>query len=154
MNPKQNRERMVRMMLEEFRFERVHVAVQATLVLYSQGLTTGIVVDSGDGVTHMVPVFEGVSPQHLVKRVDLAGRDVTRQLIKLLQIAGYQFNRTSDFEQVRLMKEAVCYIAYHNYIYLCIYIIILLPLCSPEYEREVRLARDTTHVNADFQVPP
>lgn len=112
MNPKQNRERMVRLMLDKFGFERVHVAVQATLVLYSQGLTTGVVVDSGDGVTHMVPVFEGVCPQHLVRRIDLAGRDVTRQLIKLLQLSGYQFNRTSDFEQVRLMKESVCYIAY------------------------------------------
>lgn len=112
LNPKQNRERMVKLMLEEFGFKRVHVAVQATLVLYSQGITTGLVVDSGDGVTHMVPVFEGLCPQHLVRRIDLAGRDVTRQLIKLLQMAGYQFNRTSDFEQVRLMKESVCYIAY------------------------------------------
>lgn len=115
LNPKQNRLKMVRLMFEKYGFESVHVAVQAILVLYSQGLTSGIVVDSGDGVTHMVPVFEGVIPEHLVKRVDLAGRDVTRQLIKLLQTSGYQFNRTKDFQQIQKMKEQVCYIAYHMF---------------------------------------
>jgi actin-related protein 2 len=124
---------MVELMLTKYKFDKCHVAVQATLVLYSQGLTTGVVVDIGDGVCHMVPVYDGVTPSHLVKRVDLAGRDVTRQLIKLLQLSGYQFNKTSDFEQVRMMKEQVCYVA-------------------PVYGREVRLARETTHVNCDYQV--
>lgn len=111
LNPVKNREKMVQIMIEKYGFDKVNVSVQATLVLYAQGLTSGLVVDSGDGVTHMVPVFEGVIPGHLVKRVDLAGRDVTRQLIKLLQLSGYQFNRTSDFEMVRMMKEQVCYAA-------------------------------------------
>ena len=112
LNPLKNRERMVDWMLNTAGFDRVHVAVQATLVLYSQGLTTGLVLDIGDGVTHMVPVFEGCIPHHLVRRVDLAGRDITRQLIKLLQLSGYLFNRTSDFEQCRVLKESVCYVAY------------------------------------------
>jgi len=70
------------------------------------------VVDSGDGVTHIVPVFEGFSLPHLTKRIDVAGRDATRYLIRLLQLRGYAFNRTADFETVRQIKEKLCYVGY------------------------------------------
>lgn len=67
-------------------------------------------MDSGDGVTHIVPVYEGFSLPHLTRRVDLAGRDVTKYLISLLLLRGYAFNRTADFETVRMIKEKLCYV--------------------------------------------
>ena len=79
---------------------------------FHPGLLTGVVVDSGDGVTHIIPVFEGFSLPHLTRRLDVAGRDVTRYLIKLLLLHGYAFNRTADFETVRQIKEKLCYVAY------------------------------------------
>jgi len=88
------------------------VQVQAMLVLYAQGLLSGVVVDSGDGVTHIVPVWEGIVPPTLIKRLNVAGRHITRYLIKLLQVRGYAFNRTSDFETVRQIKEQLCYVGY------------------------------------------
>ncbi|KAI6112921.1 actin actin-like protein [Pisolithus sp. B1] len=109
MNPKANRQRMVQVMFEEYGFQGVYVAIQAVLTLYAQGLTTGVVVDSGDGVTHIVPVYEGFALPHLTRRLDIAGRDVTRYLIKLLLMRGYAFNRTADFETVREIKEKLCY---------------------------------------------
>ncbi|KAH7890967.1 actin actin-like protein [Phlebopus sp. FC_14] len=112
MNPKANRQRMVQVMFEEYGFEGVYVAIQAVLTLYAQGLTTGVVVDSGDGVTHIVPVYEGFALPHLTRRLDIAGRDVTRYLIKLLLMRGYAFNRTADFETVREIKEKLCYVSY------------------------------------------
>lgn len=112
MNPKQNREKMVETMFETYGFQGVYVAIQAVLTLYAQGLQTGVVVDSGDGVTHIVPVYEGFSLPHLTRRLDVAGRDVTRYLIKLLLLRGYAFNRTADFETVRQIKEKLCYVSY------------------------------------------
>jgi len=76
------------------------------------GLSSGVVVDSGDGVTHIVPVYESVVLNHLTRRLDVAGRDVTRQLINLLLRRGYAFNRTADFETVRQIKEKLCYVSY------------------------------------------
>lgn len=83
MNPKRNREKMITTMFEKYGFEGVYIAVQAVLTLYAQGLLTGVVIDSGDGVTHIVPVYEGFALPHLTARLNIAGRDVTRYLIKV-----------------------------------------------------------------------
>ena len=63
-------------------------------------------------MTHIVPVYEGFALPHLTRRLDIAGRDVTRYLIKLLLMRGYAFNRTADFETVREIKEKLCYVRY------------------------------------------
>ncbi|KAJ2791731.1 Arp2/3 complex subunit, actin nucleation center [Coemansia guatemalensis] len=112
LNPKANRQKMCEVMFERYGFDSVYVAIQAVLTLYAQGLLTGVVIDSGDGVSHIIPVYQGYSLPHLTRRLDVAGRHVTRYLIKLLQLRGYAFNRTADFETVRQIKEKVCYVSY------------------------------------------
>lgn len=82
-----------------------HIHIHATI-----GLLTGIVIDSGDGVTHICPVYEGFALPHLTRRLDVAGRDITRYLIKLLLLRGYAFNHSADFETIRMMKEKLCYV--------------------------------------------
>jgi len=134
MNPKKNRERMLKMMFEKYQFGYCHVAIQAVLVLYAQGLNTGVVVDTGDGVTHVIPVFQGYTLPNVTRRLDIAGRDITRYLVRLLQLRGYSLTAGADFETVRRLKELFCY-------------------CALDTQAEGKLAAETTYLVEKFTLP-
>ncbi|VDK73943.1 unnamed protein product [Anisakis simplex] len=111
LNPLKNREKSAEIFFETFNVPALHIQMQAVLSLYSTGRTTGVVLDSGDGVTHIVPIFEGFAIQHGIERMDVAGRDVTRYLRLLLRKEGADFHRSAEFEIVREIKEKLCHLA-------------------------------------------
>lgn len=134
LNPTKNRQQMVSTMFETWGFQGAFIQVQAVLTLYAQGLLTGLVVDSGDGVTHIVPVLDGFSFPHLTKRLNVAGRHVTEHLTELLSRRGYAFNRTADMDTVRQIKEKLCFVSY-------------------DYKRDMKLANETTNLVRTYTLP-
>lgn len=134
LNPPRNRERLVETMFEKYGFAGINVSVQAIMALYSQGLTTGFVVDAGEGVTNLVPVTEGYLQPTLVEKTSLAGQHVTQQLMKLLMGQGQPLNSRTDLEPAREMKQKLCYVAY-------------------DLEAEKKLARETTLVDKTYTLP-
>ena len=111
LNPRSNRDTAAQILFETFNVPALYTSIQAVLSLYASGRTTGIVLDSGDGVTHAVPVYEGFSMPSSIRRIDVAGRDVTEYLQSLLRKSGYIFHTSAEKEVVRMIKEKVSYIA-------------------------------------------
>lgn len=110
-NPRRNRDTAAQLMFETFNVPALYVSIQAVLSLYASGRTTGIVLDSGDGVTHAVPVYEGFSISNAIQRIDIAGRDVTNFLQLLLRKeAGLRLMTSAELEIVKEIKERECYI--------------------------------------------
>ena len=121
-------------MFETFEVQNMYVAIQAVMSLYAAGRTTGLVVDSGDGVTHTVPVFEGFMIPHAVEKMEIAGRVLTKYMQKLLLEQGESFTSSAEMEIVKDIKELCAYVA-------------------ADYEAENAASENSSEHDMNFELP-
>ncbi len=128
-------------MFEKFNTPALYMTIQAVLSLYSSGRTTGCVVESGDGLTYTVPVYEGYPLPHSYLKLYLAGRNITDYMMKILDEGGYAITtstatNTTDAGRdiVRDIKEKLAYVAL-------------------DFEREMALPRGEKDEVSMYQLP-
>ncbi|XP_059280063.1 actin-like isoform X5 [Lycium ferocissimum] len=118
----------------EYQHILVHYCFNVSLIrlLFSQ---QSIVLDSGDGVSHTVPIYEGHALPHSILRLNLAGHDLTEYLMKILQESGcYVFNKPVGREFFRLLKERVAYVAL-------------------DFEQEIENAKNSSSIVKSYKLP-
>ncbi|KAG7662856.1 ARP3 [[Candida] subhashii] len=115
LNPPENRESTAEIMFESFNCAGLYIAVQAVLALAASWTSpkvqdrslSGTVIDSGDGVTHVIPVAEGYVIGAAIKNIPIAGRSITSFIQKLLRDRGEPDTSLQTAERI---KQQFCYV--------------------------------------------
>ncbi|PWV04177.1 putative actin-related protein 3 [Trypanosoma cruzi] len=122
-NPPENREYTAEVMFETFGVKQLHIAVQGALALRASwtsgkakelgvaGKDTGLVIDSGAGVTHVIPIVDGFVLNQAIQHIPLAGRDITNFVLERLRERGEPVPPDDALLLAQRIKEQYCYIA-------------------------------------------
>ena len=134
-NPEADREKTTQIMFETYNIPFFHQCICPVLSLYASGRTTGLVIDSGAGVSHVVPIFKQHALTHAIQRQEFAnGGDLTDFLRKMLSERGYSFTTTADREIARDIKQKLCYV-------------------SLDFKKELQDSQSSSHIERQYELP-
>jgi len=111
LTPLETRKYITRLLFETYRVKSVYLANASVMALFSAGLTTGILLESGEGLTWVVPIIDGRIVTHAIQRLTLSGKDVSEYLRTLLLGYGINFTSSAQRDILREIKEQNCFIA-------------------------------------------
>lgn len=98
-------------MFEFFNVPNTALIPKLVLPMYANGKTCGLTVDSGFNQTQVVPVYEGYPLRHAMRSMPVGGLQVTQQIMQMLNDRGYSFNMSKHWDDIRDIKEKLCYCA-------------------------------------------
>ncbi|KAM3305707.1 actin-like [Capsicum chacoense] len=126
---------MIKIIFDKFSVPAIYVAMQVILCHLGSGSTTGIMLYSGDSMSHSVPIYEGHSIPHAISRLSLAGSDITDYLCKISAKKGYAFTYkcAMDLNVAYRMKETITYVALN-------------------FEQEIEKAKNRSSVEQGFKL--
>jgi len=109
--PRKDLEKLFELFLEHYQCMAFYPVLDSMLTLYSGGFQTGLVIEIGDSITRIVPIYEGYKLDHAIKYLDIGGRTLTRYMEKILGETGYSADSSIRRELVRALKEKACFVS-------------------------------------------
>lgn len=97
-------------MFEKLKVKSLAIFNTAVLSLFSTGRTRGLVVESGQGITHAVPVFEGYAIPHAIFKMEIAGQDITDKVRQQME-QEFGIEQAHNLQVMQALKEKVCTVA-------------------------------------------
>jgi len=134
LNPTQQRIRIAEYLFETLNVPGIYFGLHPLLALFSVGKVTGLVVESGEGLTQIIAVQESYPLHHSAIRIPIGGIDITRYLMKLIMRKGIHISSEYEIEHIRRIKEKACYL-------------------ETDYESKLRLARGGMLEGEKFELP-
>ena len=125
--------RLFTFFIKKLGFQAATMHEQSALVLYTQGIETGIVVELGESAARIIPVYKGHAIPKLDRTMTIGGRSMSTYLMKLLRLRGYHMDaKEQGLEIGRQIKEETSYVAF-------------------DLDTEERLASETTALVQSFE---
>ena len=107
---------LAELFLGELQFSAITMQEQAALVLYTKGIESGIVVEMGESITQITPVYKGHAIPKLDRSFKIGGRVLTKYLTKLMQRRGYQQVIEDYVDASKSIKEQFCYVPLKQFV--------------------------------------
>lgn len=109
-NTKQMREKTTQIMMETFKVPAFYLAYPEVLSLYAANKISGLVIDAGETITHILPTYKCFGMTHITGRLDVGGRTLNAYLKKLIADHGIVLPAANEREIVRDIKEQLCFV--------------------------------------------